>query len=152
MNRVEPSIHTAGCNFVEIFGTPGCRQCSRAYSRQYHLIQRDGPGEFVPVPKDYPAGGVAKHTLSALRSLLLGTKRSEYGRYLVVGAAFGAFVITFVAYGLGIFSVSMGLVWIPFHAAIVGMIAGCWVGYSRGGAVLAWIVTYTSLLGYRANR
>ncbi len=27
--------YTVGYNFVEIFGTPGCRYCSRAYSRQY---------------------------------------------------------------------------------------------------------------------
>lgn len=42
--------------------------------------------------------------------------------------------------------------WIPFHAAIVGATAGCWIGYSRNGLSFGWLITYASLLGYRANR
>jgi hypothetical protein len=33
--RERLAAHTASYNFVKIFGTPGCRQCSRAYDRQY---------------------------------------------------------------------------------------------------------------------
>lgn len=84
----------------------------------------------------------------ALRSALLGTKQSEPRAYLVIALALGAFVTTFAAYTLGLFDVSGGLVWVPLHAAVGGMIAGCWIGYSQKGLLFAWIVTYTSLLGY----
>ena len=88
---------------------------------------------------------------SALRSILTGTKRSKYHRYLVLTLALGVFATTFAAYALGLFYVSGGIVFIPFYAAIVGMIAGCWVGYSRSGLLFAWVVTYTSLLGFHAD-
>lgn len=87
----------------------------------------------------------------SLRSILLGTRQPEHHRFIVLGLALGVFVTTYAAYDLGIFSVSGGIVWIPFHAAIVGMIAGCWVGYSQIGLLFAWVVTYTSLLGYHAD-
>jgi len=82
-----------------------------------------------------------------LRSILIGTKKSEHQLSLKMGLALGVFVTTFAGYALGIFFVSGGIVWIPFHAAIVGMIVGSWVGFSRNGLLFAWVVTYTSLLG-----
>jgi len=88
---------------------------------------------------------------SALRSTLIGTKESEPRAYRRLALALGAFVTTFTAYTLGLFDVSGGLVWIPFHAALVGMIAGCWIGYSQRGLLFAWMVTYTSLLGYHGS-
>lgn len=86
-----------------------------------------------------------------LRSILVGTKRSAYHRYLVLVLALGAFATTFAAYALGLFYVSGGVVFIPFYAAVVGMVAGCWIGYARRGLLFAWLVTYTSLLGYHAD-
>lgn len=86
-----------------------------------------------------------------LRSILLGTRRPEHHRFIVLGLALGVFVTTYVAYALGIFSVSGGIIWIPFYAVIVGMIAGCWVGHSQRGLLFAWVVIYTSLLGYHAD-
>lgn len=88
---------------------------------------------------------------ASLRSILVGTRQSAYHRYLVVALALGVFVTTSAAYALGIFSVSGGVVFVPFYAAVVGMVAGCWVGYSRNGLLFAWLVTYTSLLGYHAD-
>ena len=88
---------------------------------------------------------------ASLRSILIGTKQLDYHRFHVLSLALGVFVITFVAYALELFTVSGGLVFIPFYAAIVGMIAGCWVGYARNGLLFAWLVTYTSLLGYHAD-
>lgn len=87
----------------------------------------------------------------SLRSICLGTNQSDYHYYLVFSLALGAFVINLAAYALGLFSVSGGVVFLPFHAAIVGMIAGFWIGYSRSGLLFAWVVTYTSLLGYHAD-
>jgi hypothetical protein len=34
------ATHTVGCNSMEILGTPGCREYSRTYSRQYHPTAR----------------------------------------------------------------------------------------------------------------
>ncbi len=83
------------------------------------------------------------------RSFLVGPSRAGRRRHLVVGLA--GFVVTFVAYALGIFYVSGGLVFIPYHAAVVGMLVSCWVGYRNGGLVIGWVVTYASLLGYHAD-
>ena len=87
----------------------------------------------------------------SLRSILGGTRRSEHHRSLVFASALGVFVTTFTAYAIGVFYVSGGIILIPFHAAVAGMIAGCWVGYSRHGVLFAWVATYASLLGYRAD-
>jgi hypothetical protein len=88
---------------------------------------------------------------SALRSLLVGTTQSASRRYLVVAVAVGVFATTLAAYALELFSVSGGVVWIPFHAATVGVIAGFWIGYARRGLLFAWLVTYAALLGYHAD-
>jgi hypothetical protein len=88
---------------------------------------------------------------STLHSLLVGGDRSDAPPYLVTALAFGGFVFTVAAYVLEIFTISGGIVWIPFHAAVVGMCAGCLVGYFRRGLLFAWVVTYTALLGYRAD-
>ncbi|QLD87019.1 hypothetical protein HWV23_15235 [Natronomonas halophila] len=88
---------------------------------------------------------------SALHSLLVGGDRSDAPPYLVTALAFVGFVGTVAAYALEVFVISGGIVWIPFHAAVVGMCAGCLVGYFRRGLLFGWIVTYTALLGYRAD-
>jgi hypothetical protein len=59
--------------------------------------------------------------------------------------------MTLAAYTLDVFSISGGIVWIPVHAALLGMGAAGWVGYAQDGLVFAWLVTYTSLLGYHAH-
>lgn len=88
---------------------------------------------------------------TSLRSILVGAKRSDAPLYLVGALALGGFVVTVTAYALGIFAVSGGVVWVPFHAAIVGICAGFVVGCVRYGLLSAWIVTYMPLLGYRAD-
>lgn len=87
----------------------------------------------------------------SLRSILLGTKASTHHPYSVLMVAVGVFVLTLLAYAVGFFTVSGGVIWIPFYAAVVGMIAGFWVGYARRGMLFGWLVTYTALLGYHAN-
>ena len=86
-----------------------------------------------------------------IRSALLGTNRTSLNRYVTIALAFGVFAATTAAYATGVFAVSGGVVFLPSHAAIVGMTAAGWVGYSRGGLVLAWVVAYASLLGYHAD-
>lgn len=89
--------------------------------------------------------------LSSLRAILLGTKYSHSRALLTVGVALGVFVIAVAAYTLDLFAVSGGVVWIPFHAALVGTVVAFWIGYTRRGLVFAWIVTDGALLGYHAN-
>ncbi|WP_336024283.1 hypothetical protein [Halobellus salinisoli] len=87
----------------------------------------------------------------SITTVLLGRNRTARHRYVLVALAVGSFFATFAGYALGMFDVSGGIVWIPFYAAVVGMIAAGWVGYHRAGLVFGWVVTYTSLLGWHAD-
>lgn len=87
-----------------------------------------------------------------LRPILVGRERTGYRRYLDVGLAVAAFAVTAAGYALGLFEVSGCLAVLPGHAALVGVLAACWVGYRRDGLVVAWAVAYAALLGYLADR
>ena len=86
--------------------------------------------------------------VSPLRRLLVGPSP---GRRPYLVAPVALFVVTFVAYATEVFEVSGGLVFIPWDAAVVGVAAVVAVGYRRAGLVLAWLVAYAPLLGYRAD-
>lgn len=88
---------------------------------------------------------------STLQSIALGTNEPGHHLIPVLLLAVSVFVLTLAAYALGLFTISGGVIWIPFYAALVGMIAGFWVGYARKGLLFGWLVTYTALLGYHAN-
>lgn len=87
----------------------------------------------------------------SLQSILLGTAQSNRDRLTLFVLALGGFVLTFGGYALGVFSVSGGALLIPFYAAIVGVIAACWVGYSKGGLLFAWLVAYVPMLAFHAE-
>lgn len=86
-----------------------------------------------------------------LHPLLIGSGQDRHPRKITLLLAGLLFVITFASYAFGIFETSGGVIWIPADAALVGVIAAAWVGYSRNGLVFAWLVAYTSLLGSLAN-
>lgn len=88
---------------------------------------------------------------SSSRSILLGAPHSKHHPSLVVVLALVVFLASAGAYAVDVFVVSGGVVWIPFHAALVGMLAGGWLGYARRGLLAAWVVAYASFLGYRAD-
>lgn len=106
---------------------------------------------YLSFPNDLDVVEFTVYMAAKLRSAILGSNHVADRTYVGLALALGVFVTTLIAYALGIFSASGGLVWIPFHAAAVGMIAGFWIGYSRRGLLFAWMVTYTSLLGYHAD-
>jgi len=83
--------------------------------------------------------------------MLLGSKRGKPRQTLLIGLGLGIFVLTFVAYELDIFYHSGGVVFIPFHATLVGVIAAFWTGYSRIGLLSGWVLTYLSFLGWRTE-
>lgn len=87
----------------------------------------------------------------SLRQFLVGAERSDAPPGLVAALAFGVFVTTLAAYAFGVFTISGGIVWIPFHAAVVGTSVCCLLGSLRGGLLSGWLVTYAPLLGYRAD-
>lgn len=88
---------------------------------------------------------------AALRTIVLGSEHGETRRGLRTSLALSIFGITFLAYELGIFFDSGGVVLIPFHAAIVGVIVAFWAGYNRNGLLFGWVFTYLSFLGWHAE-
>lgn len=83
--------------------------------------------------------------------MLLGSKRGGPRQALLIGLALGFFALTFLAYELDIFDHSGGVVFIPFHAALVGVTAAFWTGYSQSGLLAGWVLTYLSFLGWRTE-
>lgn len=88
---------------------------------------------------------------STVRSLLFGQRRGRDAIQTLLLAALGLFAASFAAYAVDLFAVSGGLVWIPFHGALVGMAAAGVVGYLRGGLAFAWLMAYAGVLGYHAD-
>ena len=89
--------------------------------------------------------------MAPLRSLLVGHDWTRERRPALLLATLGLFAASFVAYAVDVFAVSGGLVWIPFHGAVLGAASAAVVGYARGGLVLAWLATYAGELGYHAD-
>jgi len=74
--------------------------------------------------------------------------RDRWARWSAIGVLLA--VVTFAAYVLDLFVVSGGVVFVPGGAALVGIGAATVVGYVRGGPLVAWLVSFASLLGFRA--
>ena len=88
---------------------------------------------------------------ATLRTILFGAEQIGARQVLLTGLPLGLFGVTFVAYEFDIFYHSGGVVFIPFHATIVGGIAAFWAGYSRNGLFAGWGLAYLSLLGVEAE-
>lgn len=84
-----------------------------------------------------------------VRRWLVGERRSRLRRHLSL--ALVPFVATFVGYATGVFGVPGGVVFLPIHAASIGMTAGAWIGYRTGGLAIAWIAVFASYLGFHAE-
>jgi len=88
---------------------------------------------------------------ATLRTILLGAEHVGARRVHLAGLALGVFGVTFLAYELGVFSHAGGVVFVPFHAAMVGLVAAFWAGYRRTGLLSGWVLAYLSFLGWRAE-
>ena len=86
-----------------------------------------------------------------LRTLLFGKTHSTKRRYTPIVLAIILFTMTFLLYAFDVFELSGGLIFLAFHAAVMGMCGAIWVGYSQHGLVAAWTITYAALLGQSAN-
>lgn len=84
-------------------------------------------------------------------TVLFGRRRTDRRPSVLLVLAVGVFATTFAGYALGVFYVSGGVVFVPYYAAVVGMVAAGAVGYSRNGVAFAWLFTYASLLGFDAD-
>jgi hypothetical protein len=84
-----------------------------------------------------------------LRPVLLGTDRFHRSLHLLFALAVG--VLTALAYAEGLFELSGGVVFLPFHAALVGLLTAAVVGYDRGGVAFGWLAAYTPYLGLQVT-
>lgn len=85
----------------------------------------------------------------AVRRMALGASGLDWPRQALGGAI--AFVVTFVGYAIGIFAAGGGVVFVPIHAAAVGMGLAAALGYGRGGLPFAWLSVYGAYLGFHAD-
>lgn len=88
---------------------------------------------------------------SSPRSLLLGPERGRFQRRLDALSAILLGVLTFLAYAIGVFEVSSGVLVVPGDATLVSLVAAGGVGYRRGGVAVAWLVAVAPQLGFRAD-
>ena len=83
--------------------------------------------------------------------LLFGTGASRVERTLEGLAMVALFGGTFLAYAFDLFTVSGGIVVLPWDATVLGGVAAALIGYRRGGLLSAWLVLFASYLGFRAD-
>ncbi|MFC6989088.1 hypothetical protein ACFQJD_10895 [Haloplanus sp. GCM10025708] len=87
----------------------------------------------------------------ALRTVLVGHARSRFQWTLDVLFAVSILVATFVAYALGLFQASGGVIVLPADATLVGFAVAVGVGAHRGGLLVAWLVQFAAYVGFRAD-
>lgn len=85
----------------------------------------------------------------AIRTPFLGQNWRQRAR--AVGLAITLFVLTFGAYAAGVFGHSGGVIFVPVHAALVGVIAAVALGYWQNGLAFGWLAVYGPLLGSHAD-
>ncbi|MFC7029258.1 hypothetical protein ACFQH8_20985 [Halomicroarcula sp. GCM10025710] len=87
----------------------------------------------------------------ALQTVLFGHHDSRFQRTLGVLFATGLLISTFVAYALGFFEVTGGVLVLPGDATIVGLVAAIGIGSRRGGLAFAWLALFAAYVGFRAD-
>ncbi|SFR88160.1 hypothetical protein SAMN05216559_0451 [Halomicrobium zhouii] len=87
----------------------------------------------------------------SFRTLLLGPPEHRFQRRLDLVFAVGLFLCTFLAYAVGLFEVTGGVVFLAMDAAIVGTIAAATMGYRQSGLIFGWLAAYMPLLGANAD-
>jgi len=93
----------------------------------------------------------AQSMVPALQTVLFGHHDSRFQRTLGVLFASGILVSTFVAYALGFFEVTGGVLVLPGDATMVGFIAAIGIGSRRGGLAYAWLALLAAYVGFRAD-
>lgn len=87
----------------------------------------------------------------SVRTLLVGPPEYRFQRRLALLFAGGLFLATFLAYAVGLFEVTGGVVFLSMDAAVVGVIAAALVGYQQNGLIFGWLAAYAPLLGSSAD-
>ncbi|SMO57645.1 hypothetical protein [Halorubrum cibi] len=90
--------------------------------------------------------------VSSLRAILLGSNREDRPRpdpRLVAPPL--CFLGVFVGYAVGVFEVLGGVVFLPWDAAVAGVLVAAILAYRGDGLAVAWVVVYAALLGYSAD-
>ena len=90
--------------------------------------------------------------MPSLRAILLGSDRENRPRFdprLVVPPL--CFLGVFVGYAVGVFEVVGGVVFLPWDAAVAGVLVAAVLAHRGDGLAVAWVVVYAALLGYSAD-
>ena len=87
----------------------------------------------------------------SLRKLLLGPGYTRFRRNLTLLSAVVLAVATCIAYAVDLFTVSGGILIIPGDATIVGLVVAVAMGYRRSGLIFAWILFFSTYLGFHAD-
>jgi hypothetical protein len=85
----------------------------------------------------------------SVRALLLGPDAFQRRLDGLLALAIGA--LTGLAYATELFELGGGVVFVPFHAAVVGLVGAAGIGFRRGGLALGWLVAYTPYLGLQVT-
>ncbi|MFB6097472.1 MAG: hypothetical protein ABEJ74_08800 [Haloferacaceae archaeon] len=85
------------------------------------------------------------------RSVVLGTDSTPARWSTDVLVALGLFVLVWIAYAVGAFAISGGVVFLAWDAAVVGVAAATVLAARSHGLAASWLTVYASLLGYNAD-
>ncbi|GAA0517222.1 hypothetical protein SAMN04488066_11037 [Halorubrum aquaticum] len=85
----------------------------------------------------------------SLRTVLIGSNERGPLRRLLPAAL--CFLGVFVGYAVGVFEIPGGVVFLPWDAAVAGVLVAAALAHRGDGLAVAWVVVYASLLGYSAD-
>lgn len=88
--------------------------------------------------------------VSALRAALVGSNRDRSRPSVRLVTPPLCFAVAVAAYTVGVSSIAGGVVFVPFDAAALGVVAAVGLAYRRDGLLAAWVTVYAALLGYSA--
>ncbi|PHQ43758.1 hypothetical protein Z052_02175 [Halorubrum sp. C191] len=89
--------------------------------------------------------------MSLARRVLLGSNSNGSPRRYRLLVPPLLFVVSFAAYGLGLFAHAGGVVFLAFDAAALGVLVTAGLVYRGAGVALAWLSVYGALLGSNAD-
>lgn len=87
----------------------------------------------------------------ALRTVLVGRRRSRFQWTFDVLITLLVLIGTFGAYALDVFQVSGGVIVLPGAATLVGFVVAVGVGARRSGLLVAWVSLFAAYIGFQAE-
>ncbi|TKX50577.1 hypothetical protein EXE49_05735 [Halorubrum sp. ASP121] len=85
------------------------------------------------------------------RALLFGSDRDRPRPDPRLAAPPLCFALVFVAYAVGVFQVSGGVIFLAGDATAVGLLAAAALAVRRSGVIASWAAAFAALLGHRVD-